>query len=147
MDLLSSEGEPDFHCVGGNYELGSTLSNRVRVANNRLKDESLVTCTERQLAEQQQPTSIPHRFHYRYLASNLAWDAAALMPDNHNETAQLLCEAGTWLKFRDPKSAERFYRALIKRCPATSLGKTAIKLRWFPPLPQSEFAKESAARS
>ena len=124
MSLLSTEGDPDFHCVEGQYELGSTLS-------NRLKYEDLVTCTERQRAEEP-PTSITARFHYRYLAANLAWEAAALMPDNNDGTARVLYEAGTWLKNRDPKSADRFYKALVKRCGTTELGKTAGKKHWFP---------------
>ena len=45
------------------------------------------------------------RFHYRYRAADLAWEAARLMPDNAPELAVLLCEAGGWLKARDPKAA------------------------------------------
>ncbi len=133
MTLLSTEGDPDFHCVEGQYELGSTLSNRVQMTSNRLKYEDLVTCTERQRAEEP-PTTIAARFHYRYLAANLAWEAAALMPDNNDDTARVLCEAGTWLKNRDPKSADRFYKALVKRCGTTELGKAADKKHWFPPI-------------
>ena len=80
------------------------------------------------------PTTIAARYHYRYLAANLAWEAAALMPDNNDDTARVLCEAGTWLKNRDPKSADRFYKALVKRCGTTELGKAADKKHWFPPI-------------
>lgn len=146
MSLLSTEGDPDFHCVEGQYELGSTLSNRVQMTSNRLKYEDLVTCTERQRAEEP-PTKIAERFHYRYLAANLAWEAAALMPDNNDDTARVLCEAGTWLKNRDPKSADRFYKALVKRCGTTELGKAADKKRWFPPIAETADAKNNPAPS
>jgi len=146
MSLLSTEGDPDFHCVEGQYELGSTLSNRVQMTSNRLKYEDLVTCTERQRAEEP-PTKIAERFHYRYLAANLAWEAAVLMPDNNADTARVLCEAGTWLKNRDPKSADRFYKALVKRCGTTELGKTADKKRWFPPIAETADAKNNPAPS
>jgi hypothetical protein len=72
------------------------------------------------------------RFHYRYLAADLAWEAAELMPDGSDETARVLCEAGTWLKIRDPQAADRFYKTLVRRCGNTSLGKEAENLRWFP---------------
>lgn len=143
MTLLSTELDPDWHCVAGQYAFGTTLSNRLQIAANRLKDEDLVTCTERQLVEQQQPTTINERFHYRYLAANLAWDAAQLMPDNNDDTARVLCEAGTWLKNRDPKAADRFYKELVKRCGKTELGKAADKKRWFPPISEPNRATET----
>jgi len=138
MSLISTEGEPDFHCVEGQYAFGFTLSNRLQIAAHRWKDQELVTVAERQRAEQQQPAIVHERFHYRYLAANLAWEAAQRMPDNNDETARLLCEAGTWLKNRDPKAADRFYKALVKRCGKTALGQAADKKRWFPILPNSE---------
>lgn len=75
------------------------------------------------------------RFHYRYRAAALAWEAAEQMPDNTEETARVLCTAGTWLKYRDPQAADRFYKALVNRCRQTVLGQEADRLRWFPNLP------------
>ena len=39
------------------------------------------------------------------------------MPDNTDATAELLCEAGGWLKDQNPKSADRFFKALVQRLP------------------------------
>jgi len=64
------------------------------------------------------------------------WQGAALMPDNVDATAYALCEAGIWLKNRDPNAADRFYKALVIRCGKTALGKKADERRWFPELPQ-----------
>jgi hypothetical protein len=72
------------------------------------------------------------RFHYRYRAADLAWQAVSLMPDGTDETARRLCVAGSWLKDRDPAAADRFYRALVRRCGQTALGRQAETLRWFP---------------
>jgi len=72
------------------------------------------------------------RFHYRYIASDHAWDAAQLLPNESDETATLLCTAGGWLKNQDPKAANRFYKALVTRCGSTVLGKEAERLKWFP---------------
>ncbi len=58
-----------------------------------------------------------------------------MMPDQSDQTALVLCEAGTWLKNRDPKAADRFYKALARRCGQTSLGRLADSVRWFPDLP------------
>jgi len=74
------------------------------------------------------------RFHYRYLAASLAWEAAKLLPDNSDETARVLCIAGSWLKRRDPETAELFYKALVRRCRKTAIGRQADRMRWFPVL-------------
>jgi len=55
-----------------------------------------------------------------------------LMPDNSADTARVLWTAGGWLKDRDPKEADRFYKALVNRCRKTDLGREADGLRWFP---------------
>jgi len=60
------------------------------------------------------------------------------MPNESEETARVLCEAGSWLKARDPKAADRFYKALVRRCGTTPLGKKAAELKWFPKLPSDE---------
>lgn len=72
------------------------------------------------------------RFHYRYVAADLAWRAAGLMPDDQEETAHVLATAGDWLKNRDNKSADRFYKALVNRNPSVPLAQEADQKRWFP---------------
>ena len=54
------------------------------------------------------------------------------MPDNSELTAEVLYTAGCWLKDRDPKAADRFYKALVNRCRKTPLGRAADEKRWFP---------------
>lgn len=68
----------------------------------------------------------------RFDAAQLAWKAAELMPDDDSETAHRLCYAGTWLKYDSPQKADRFYKALVRRCPTQELAYQAATIRWFP---------------
>ncbi len=68
-----------------------------------------------------------------YMATDLAWEAAQLMPDESEETAEMLCEAGRWLPNCECERADRFFKALARRCSTTRLGTSAIALNWFPP--------------
>ncbi len=70
--------------------------------------------------------------------TELAWWAAALFPNESEETAAVLDEAGRWLKARDPQRANEFYRALVLRCPKTSRGLAAAQRRWFPDVETKE---------
>jgi hypothetical protein len=68
---------------------------------------------------------------YLYVASDLAWRAAALMPDGSEETARLLNTAGNWLKYKDDGAADRFLQAIERRCAKTETGKAVGKKHWF----------------
>jgi hypothetical protein len=74
-----------------------------------------------------------HHYHADYIAADLAWRAAQLMPDNDEHTAEVLNTAGSWLKNNDDKSADRFYQAIERRCATTKIGQEAIKRHWFVP--------------
>jgi hypothetical protein len=74
---------------------------------------------------------VERRFHYRHVAAGLAWKAAGLLPDNSPETADILNAAGTWLKVKHEKQAERFFLALKNRCPGTEIGKQVLAKHWF----------------
>lgn len=117
MELLGTELEPDWKSLSGSFEL-------VRWNNPYTEEEN-----RRYLAHQVTPFQ---RYHYRYTAADHAWAAAKLMPDESDQTALVLCKAGTWLKNRDPLAADRFYKALVKRCGTTELGKEAKERKWFP---------------
>jgi hypothetical protein len=64
----------------------------------------------------------------------LAWKAARLLPDNDDQTARVLCTGGSWIKYLDPRAADLFYKALVRRCRKTVIGAEADRLRWFPVL-------------
>ncbi len=131
MELLGTELAPDWHIHGGDFEEGLTwqvrATNSVTALANVAGEEEL-----RRAALSKADPEV--RFHYRYQAAFLGWEAAKLMPDQADETARVLVTAGSWLKIRDPATADMFYKALVRRCRHTAIGAQADRMRWFPVL-------------
>ena len=72
------------------------------------------------------------RFHYRLIAGALAMKAAALLPDNSEEVADVVNTAGLWVKDRDEKTGQPIHaddRAPLARKP--KIGRAAIAKHWF----------------
>jgi hypothetical protein len=148
MELFGTEVEPDWTLFDGQYDWGhvsdmrkgavtegppSTGPERAGQGSHRFPTATLTASSTDEQRRIRDHTPAPdERFHYRYFAADLAWEAAHLMPDNADETAHVLWTAGTWLKVRDPQAADRFYKALVRRCGQTALGQRADFLRWFP---------------
>ena len=136
MELLGAELEPDWSIYEGSY--GSDQRTPAGELRQGKKSSRLIPFATSERRRLQRHLPRPNtRFHYRYTAANLAWEAARLMPDQSDKTARVLTVAGTWLKNRDPKAADRFYKALVRRCGKTSLGREAARRRWFPPVDSS----------
>jgi tetratricopeptide (TPR) repeat protein len=124
LDLLATEGEPDWAEYGGSFYLGSLADLR--------KEQTVFKPSEDELARAERHKVQPNkRYHYRYRAADLAWDAAQLLPSG-DEKAGVLATAGNWLQYDDPKAADRFYKALVRCCGGTELGRAADEKRWFP---------------
>jgi hypothetical protein len=130
LALFGTELEPDWSIWGASYNLEPDAAKRRTV---KLPDPFGPTAKE---LERLAADSVPEkRFSYRYRAADLAWWAASLLPNDSDETAKILTEAGGWLAGRDPAAANRFYQALVIRCGNTDLGRAAAKAHWFPPKP------------
>lgn len=130
LDLLGTETAPDWHIQDGKFEEGVTAAGRT--------NDALLPASDDELRRAGQSAPDPDvRYTYRFLAAALAWRAALLMPDNSDETARVLSEAGTWIKVLDPKKADVFYKALVNRCRRTAIGAEADRKRWFPILDES----------
>jgi hypothetical protein len=71
------------------------------------------------------------RFHYRLIAGALAIKAAALLPDNSEELADVVNQAGLWVKDRDEKTGNRYYQLIDHRCAKTKIGRTDMAKHWF----------------
>jgi LysM repeat protein len=133
MELMGTEVGPDWHYHLGNYEEGVTGEDRstnaaavlVRPSNDELR---------RNAEHQPDPN---RRFHYRYQAASLAWEAAKLLPNNSDQTAYVLWKGGSFLKYKDPQTADLFYKALVRRNRKTVLGAEADRERWFPTLDEN----------
>lgn len=129
MELVATELWPDQHIDLGQRPGEDPLAIRID-----RPPATGVLPTRREL--EQAEASLPSptlRYHYRYKAADLAWRAAALLPDQERLTSEVLWRAGRWLAVRDPKAADRFYKALVRRCGETPLGAAAKRARWFPP--------------
>jgi len=128
-ELFATELAPDWHLFGGAYDLGNGISFRTN------ESSTLLRASVDELRRASEPAAVPDtRYHYRYMAAAMGWQAALLMPDNSDATARVLCEAGTWIKYLDPQRADVFYKALVRRCRKTAIGDQADKMRWFPVL-------------
>jgi hypothetical protein len=130
LELIGTECAPDWAIHGGDYTDGLTMEHRQDKWEHKLLaplEEEIQRATETRLDPFR-------RFHYRYLAADIAWEALEMMPDNTPETARYLCEVGAWIKYQDPSFANRFYKALVQRCSETPIGRAAKQLRWFPKL-------------
>ncbi len=146
--LLASEAEPDWAATYGEYAMCSIARARRHVE----EDPRFPGCLSMfegpthveavpppidEFARAERHGARPDVWlHYRYTAVEYAWKAAELMPDNDEETARVLYRAGMWIKDEDPQRADRFYKALVRRCGRTQLGREADRLRWFPPYTQ-----------
>lgn len=134
MELLGTELAPDYFIWGGAFTYGVEWEER---ATNSQESVVNVATTNEIRRASSHGTDPELRFHYRYQAATLAWEAAKLMPNNSDETAFVLCTAGSWLKDRDPDTADVFYKALVRRCRQTALGIEADRLHWFPLLDEN----------
>lgn len=133
MELLGTEVEPDWHICNGASEGEPVASFRSTNSAGHL-----LCATKDELTRAEQHHADPEaRFHYRYQAAFLAWEAAKLMPSHSDETAYVLWTGGSWLKNTDPNTADLFYKALVRRNRNTALGSRADRSRWFPQLDDS----------
>ena len=139
MEMIGFELDPDWTIYRGNFDPRGRLEIRKALA-----EENTINVPDLdELERADQEVAIPDkRFHYRYFASELAWEAAALMENGDIELARRLCLAGSWTKSRDPKHADVFYKSLVLRCGTTALGKEADRIRWFPKIPDTLEAGE-----
>ena len=144
IDLMGTEGGPDNAFMGGDFNEGDLAMARLSGKEPLIEDsdgESEMTKEPLKFAlpvtqkekERLQATKlvVELRFHYRHVAAGLAWKAAGILPDNSDETADVLNSAGNWLKVKHEKQARRFFLALEKRCPKTPVGKQAVAKHWF----------------
>lgn len=127
MELTGTEVEPDWALASGFYELPWVTEQR-----EARRENAILPVTPDEVARVDRHRVGPwKRFHYRYRAADLAWEAAKLLPSG-DQKAEILATAGNWLEGRDPKAADRFYKELVRTCISTELGRQADELRWLP---------------
>jgi hypothetical protein len=146
MEIMGTEVEPDGFVSEGNFDPGHVDTQRTEGAiivteyDDAKKREVEIrkpvklfiaaTAEEKRRIEKNRPHPT-NRFHYRWVASALAWKAAGLMPDGTGELADVLNSGGNWIKDRDEKGADKFIQAIERRCPKTEIGQATLKKHWF----------------
>jgi hypothetical protein len=100
------------------------------------------TPTERKRLERSHPVPMEQ---YALLAAGLASKAATLLPDDAEETADVLNQAGHWIQDLDNPGADKIYFQIEKRCKKSEIGKAVIKKHWFiePDGPWTKEAEDS----
>jgi hypothetical protein len=129
-NLLATEVEPDCRCF--TYRGCFDLSPHFRLTNELTKLVKPLPDEIQRYDSHKPDPDVPS--HYEYQAASLGWEAAKLLPNNSDQTAMVLWTAGDWVKYLDPKFADLFYKALVRRCRKTALGAEADRRRWFPML-------------
>jgi hypothetical protein len=104
MEILGYEMAPDYATLGGNYSLESA----------ELKVGPLIA--EGEMQRQQASAATPdRRFHYRYVATALASQAADYLPHSSQAFAAVLCKAAGWGTDLEEQSA--FYQRYVEQGP------------------------------
>jgi hypothetical protein len=151
MELMGTEGPPDAFAEGGSSEM-SDLANERRSGtyqtiaydkegkasyddngNPKMKRVPVFLKASAKEVQRLNANKIAPdiRFHYRLIAGALAMKAAALLPDNSQEVADIVNTAGLWVKDRDEKTGNRYMQVIERRCSKTDIGRAAIAKHWF----------------
>jgi hypothetical protein len=151
MELMGTEGAPDAYAEGGSFEMSDLAQERrsgtyqtiaydkegngLYDGNGNPKMKSVPAFLKASAKEVQRLNTnkiAPDiRFHYRLIAGALAMKAAALLPDNSAEVADVVNTAGLWVKDRDEKTGNRYMQTIERRCSKTEIGRAAIAKHWF----------------
>lgn len=108
MELLGYEMSPDFAWFSGLYSLDRVQA----VTPGPLLSQGEA---ERQNANLAQPNN---RYHYRWVAADLANQAADLLPPTSQAYAATLCRATGWIIYSDFPLARRYYQRYVDNGPA-----------------------------
>ena len=154
MEFLGTEVQPDWRVFGGWFELAGYYDPRARwegphtpkyqsenepaPEKEELPEEleRVLSASSDELKRLKDSAPAPNqRFHYRYTAADLMWQAAQNLPNDDIDTMRALYTGGSYLKGRDPKAANKFYRSLVWRNLNMPYAQNADRLRWFPENP------------
>ena len=151
MELMGTEGAPDAFAESGEFEMPDMAKERRSGAyqtiaydkegnpsydengNPKMKSvPALLKASAKEVQRLNTNKIAPDiRFHYRLIAGALAIKAAALLPDNSEEVADVVNTAGLWVKDRDEKTGNRYMQMIERRCAKTNIGQADIAKHWF----------------
>jgi hypothetical protein len=143
MELMGTEVAPDAFAESGQFETTDIAKQRRsgvyqtvsydQGGNEKKKNLPVVLKASAKEIQRLNTNKISPdiRFHYRLIAGALAIKAAALLPDNTEELADIVNQAGLWVKDRDEKTGNRYYQIIDRRCAKTKIGQGDIATHWF----------------
>jgi hypothetical protein len=141
MEIMGTEGAPDGFAEGGEFEIPDVAKQQLtgfypaETPDENEKPEKHPIVLKPSKEELQRlnktKTSPDVRYHYRVIAAALAMRAAGLLEDNSDELADVLNNAGLWIKDRDEKLGDRYYQILKARAPKTKIGRSVLTKHWF----------------
>ncbi len=153
MEMQGTYTDPDWMMYGGSFDLTGPSETRMNLPEKGYSDrkdvwgpeletgvedwhpqlKEALTAGDEELKRKILHLPQPYmRFHYRYQAANMMWEAAHLLPDNDMRTAKALYLGGIYLKNKHPQLADKYYKALVRRNRNLPIGQAADKRRWFP---------------
>ena len=140
---MGTEAAPDSYTFGGDFESPDLAKQRrsgiyQKISYDKNGNEqkknvpAVLKATPKEIQRLNTNKIEPDiRFHYRLIAGALAMKAAALLPDNSEELADVVNQAGVWVKDRDKKIGNAYYQVIDRRCPKTKIGQTDRAKHWF----------------
>ena len=138
MEIMGTEMAPDGFTEDGQFPVPDIGAQRttgkveeVTYAGTKTVSAPLKATREEQKRVARSKASPDIRFHYRLIAGALAIRAAALLPNNSEETADVINMAGRWTKEQDEKAADKYFDLLEERAGETEIGRAATARRWF----------------
>jgi tetratricopeptide (TPR) repeat protein len=141
IEIMGTEGAPDGFSEGGDFEIPDLAKQQqtgfyaaeVDASDEKPPKHPIVLKPSKEELQRLSKTKITPdlRFHYRVIAGALAVRAADLLEDNSEELADVLNTAGGWVKDRDEKIGDRYFKILMARAPKTKIGRLAVAKHWF----------------
>jgi len=143
MELMGTEVAPDAFAESGEFETPDIAKQRRsgvyqtvsydKEGNEKKKNLPVVLKASAKEIQRLTANKINPdiRFHYRLVAGALAIKAAALLPTDSEELADVVNQAGLWVKDRDEKTGNRYYQIIEQRGAKTNIGRADIAKHWF----------------
>ena len=123
IDILGYELAPDYATYGGSYAPWSPLDEPPESPEAQSAQDNYVKRRDAfvtELEKQRLAASLAtpnKRFHYRFVATELAGQAADAVPARSQAFAAVLCHATAWVINRDAPEAQKIYARYVKEGP------------------------------
>ena len=141
MELMGTEVSPDGFDFGGDFTDTDLAKERLTGQHAESPDgdqpaaataQDAAPASRAEIQRLKKNTIDPDkRYHYRFVAAAVAMRAAALLPDQTEELADVANTAGNWIKNSDEQLGNRYFQVIDRRCSRTTIGGKASASHWF----------------